>query len=349
MGSDANALRWDRTPGHYEVYYVSLTDAASGCGAWIRYTMLAPLRGEPTCALWFMAMEPSGGLHGRKQTLAIDRLQTRPQPFELTIGDARLDEHGMRGGFDDVAWDLRWEPRLAGWRAGGLAGGRAGGRAGGPPYKHVHPLLERAKIAKTVLTLPHPDLEIAGTLRFAGRELELHGAHGGQAHLWGSKHAARWAWAHCNDFQSASGAPAADSFIDAVSVFVPRFGRTVGPSTPIVARLLGEDFVSISPLAVLRTPSEFSLTDWRFTARAGKRRIAVEVDASRDALVGVTYHDPDGDLAYCYNSEIARMRVEISDRAGNCWKLRETLVADGGAHFEYAQREPVGAVALLVK
>src|SRR5258708_22665047 len=192
MGSDANALRWDRTPGHYEVYYVSLTDAASGCGAWIRYTMLAPRDGEPTCALWFMAMEPGGDVHGRKETLPIVRLQARAQPFELTIGDARLDDHGMRGGFEDVAWDLRWQPRL-------------------PAYKHVHPLLERAKIAKTVLTLPHPDLEIAGTLRFAGRELVLRGAHGGQAHLWGSKHAARWAWAHCNDFQTASSEPAAES------------------------------------------------------------------------------------------------------------------------------------------
>ena len=330
MGSDANALRWDRTPGHYEVYYVSLTDAASGCGAWIRYTMVAPLDGEPTCALWFMAMEPAGGLRGHKQTLPIDRLQARAQPFELVIGDARLDDHGMRGGFDDVAWDLRWEPRLH-------------------AYKHVHPLLERAKIAKTVLTLPHPDLAIEGTLRFDGRELQLQGARGGQAHLWGSKHAARWAWTHCSDLVTASGEPASDSFIDAVSVFVPRVGRTVGPSTPIVARLLGEDFISISPLAVLRTPSEFSLTDWRFAARAGKRRIEVEVDASRDALVGVTYHDPDGDLAYCYNSEIARMRVEISDRVGSGWKPRETLVADGRAHFEYAQREPVEAVALLVK
>jgi hypothetical protein len=330
MRSEANALRWSGGLGHYEVYYLSLTDAGSGVGAWIRYTMVAPLGGDATCALWFMAMEPGGALHGHKRTLPIDRLVSRVAPFELRVGEATLDDGGMHGGFDDIAWDLRWTPRLA-------------------PYKHVHPLLERAKIAKTVLTLPHPDLEVAGTLRFSGHELKLEGARGGQAHLWGSKHAARWTWAHCNDLQTSDGERAPDSFIDAVSVFVPRFGREVGPSTPVVARLLGEDFIATSPLAVLRAPSEFSLTRWRFESRAGKRRVAVEVQAPSETLVGVTYHDPDGDLAYCYNSEIATMRVEISDRAGSGWKLRETLVADGRAHFEYAQRQPVADVALLVK
>ena len=331
MASDENALRWTGKPGHYEVYYVSLTDAASGCGAWIRYTMLAPLEGmgAPTCALWLMAMEPGGAVHGHKTTLPIDRLLARPDPFELRIGDAVLDDRGMRGGFDDVAWDLRWQPRL-------------------PAYRHVHPLLQRARIAKTILTLPHPDLEIAGTLRFGGRELELDGARGGQAHLWGTKHAARWAWAHCNDFRDADGERAGDTFIDAVSVFVPRLGREVGPSTPVVGRLLGEDFCAISPLRVLRAPSSFSLTGWRFEATAGRRRIAVEVEARRDALVGVTYHDPDGDLAHCYNSETATMRVEIFDRAGSAWQPRATLIADGRAHYEYAQRDPVEGMALAV-
>ena len=329
-----NALQWDGQPGHYEVYYLSATDPASGIGLWIRYTMLAPLDGAGESALWFMAMSPDGEVRvGKKLELPVDRLHAEADPFRLTIGDAELTDRGMRGGFDDVSWDLHWDPNAK-------------------VYEHVHPFLRRAKIAKTILLLPHADLAVSGTVRIGERELQLDGARGGQAHLWGSKHANRWAWTHCNDLTDLDGSPRPGDFLDAVSVFVPRFGRELGPNTPVVGRLLGQDFSSTSPLVVTRNKSEFGLTSWRFDAAGGKRRIAVEVDAPRDSLVGVTYHDPDGEVPYCYNSEVASMRIFVSDRvkgAPGGWVLRDTLQSRGRAHFEYAQRETIPDVPLLVR
>src|SRR3954452_11472412 len=113
MGSDLNALRWDGTPGHYEIYYVSLTDRGSGCGVWIRYTMVAPVDGgQATASLWFMAMDPGGDGTpiGRKASWPVDALQATAQPFEVRIDDAVLTGSGMRGAFEDVAWDLSWTP-----------------------------------------------------------------------------------------------------------------------------------------------------------------------------------------------------------------------------------------------
>lgn len=328
----SNVLQWDGGPGHYEVYYLSATDRRSGVGLWIRSTMRAATEGGGECSLWFMAMEPGGEVVGRKTSFPLDRLVAEPDPFRVLVGDAELTDRGMRGAFADVAWDLRWDP------------------AGDRPFEHVHPLLRRAKIAKTIYELPHPDLSVSGTVRIGGRELEVD-ARGGQAHLWGSKHAARWAWAHCNDLTSLDGEPRPGDFLDGVSVFVPRFGREIGPSTPVVGRLLGEDFEATSPLAVTRAKSSFGLTTWRFETRAGGRRVVVEVDAPRDSLAGVTYHDPDGDEAYCYNSEVASMRVVVWDRTGrgdHGWALRDTLVGSGRAHFEYAQRTPVDGLTLHV-
>jgi hypothetical protein len=322
-------LQWDGEPGHYEVYYLTFTDPGSGVGVWIRYTMLSPLSGPATAALWFLAMDPNVGVVGRKQTRAIEQLTHEADPFELRIGDATLTDRGMRGAFEDVAWDLRWQP----------------GRA----YEHVPPALR--PVASTVLVLPHADVAVSGTVGLPGRALALDNVRGGQAHLWGRKHAQRWAWVHCNDFETQAGEAATDTFIDGVSVLVSRFGRTIGPATPFVGRIDGEDFRSTTPLRLAANHSSFALTGWRFEAVAGARKVTGEVDADRGQLAGVTYHDPDGELTYCYNSETASIRLHVYERARQVggWAHKTTLIAPGRAHFEYAQREPVPGIELLTR
>ena len=93
-----NAMRWDGSAGHYEVWYLTLTDPAGGVGVWIRLTMVAPLAGEPTCSLWFLAMDPATGeLTGRKATYPIGELTGTAQPFALDVAGATLGDRGTRG------------------------------------------------------------------------------------------------------------------------------------------------------------------------------------------------------------------------------------------------------------
>jgi hypothetical protein len=341
MAERWNALQWDGQPGHYEVYYLTLTDPQTGVGFWIRYTMVAPLpeTGEQaTCSLWFMAMDPADPAAnvGQKVSYPVSDMRATDEPFELKIGDATLSDTGISGAIEKdgkrCSWNLHWQPRL-------------------PAYGHVHPALRRAKIAKTILFLPHPDVSIDGTIEFNGRSIEIASVRGGQAHLWGSKHATRWAWAHCNDFTHADGRPARDTFFDGVSVFVPRFGREIGPNTPVVGRIDSRDLMSTGPIAVQRNESEFDLTHWKFTARDRRRKMFCTVTTRVEDLVGVTYHDPDGELAYCYNTEIADVKLELHERAArrNEWVKLDELRSAGAGHFEYAQREPVEGAKLLVE
>jgi hypothetical protein len=142
-----------------------------------------------------------------------------------------------------------------------------------------------------------------------------------------------------------------DTFVDGVSVFGPRFGREIGPNTPFVGRFDGKDFGSTSPVRVLANRSTFALTGWQFEVIGGSRKLVGEVDASREQLAGVTYHDPDGELAHCYNSETASLRLHVYERARRVggWEHRQALVAPGTAHFEYAQRSPVPGLELLTQ
>jgi hypothetical protein len=328
----ANVLQWDGGPGHYEVYYLSATDARRGLGLWIRYTLHAPLDGPARCALWFMAMDRAGARFAQKADFPIAELHAEAAPFHIALAGADLSDRGIAGAIEDAAWELLWEPSL-------------------PAAEHVHPLIRRTGVATTLVALAHPDLAVSGTVRFGGHDFVLEGARGGQAHVWGSKHAARWTWAHANDLRGLDGERRDATYLDGVSAFVARMGRELGPSTPVVGRFGGDDFRSTTPLWVVRNASRFGPTSWRFEARDGARRVVGEVDVPRDTLVGVTYHDPDGDPVYCYNSEVATMRLFVWDRTSRGrlgWTLRDTLVADGTAHFEYAQRAPVDGVALLI-
>ena len=118
---------------------------------------------------------------------------------------------------DDVAWDLTWEPRL-------------------PAARAVHPFLRRAKIAKTVLCLPHPDVRVSGTVSYDGRALELDGVRGGQAHLCGTKHADALGLDALQRLHGDDGAPRDDTFFEGVVGLRARAsGARSGPNTPIVA------------------------------------------------------------------------------------------------------------------
>lgn len=327
MSADLDALRWDGGPGHYEVHYLTLTDPRTGIGLWIRFTLLAPDAGPPSCALWFVATRRDGPAVARKLTLPATELATTSEPFTLRLGEAELSAHGSRGAIGDAAWSLRWEPGVA--------------------AEHVGPLLRRAGVAQTVLVLPGADLRVSGTIAVGGiGTIALEGVHAGRAHLWGTRHSERWVWAHCGDLADADGATRAGTFLDGVSVFVRRFGRVAGPASPVVGRFLDEDFAATGPVSLVRARSRFGLTSWALEATDGARRVRADIFAPRASLAGVVYADPDGRRAWCYNSEVASMRVTVSDRAAGRWAPRETLVSDGRAHFEYGQRTPVPGLEL---
>lgn len=331
-----NCMVWKHRPGHYEVWYVTLTDPGSGLGFWIRYTMVAPINGDATCSLWLMAMDPGnpGRNVGEKLTYPIESLKQTVDPFRLQIGNASLSDFGASGSIEadgkKYSWDLSWQPRL-------------------PSVSLVHPLLRKAKIAKTIVVMPHADLEIDGVVELDGDVIQIKAARGGQTHLWGSKHASRWAWAHCSDFVSGE-QQLRNTYFEGVSVFLPRFGRELGPNTPVLARIGGRDLHLTGPVGVMRNKSEFGPTSWQFEAKGHRHKLAGEISTRMDDLVGVTYHDPDGEKAYCYNTEVADMELDLYVREGfhGDWHKTDHLESKGRTHFEYAQREPVEGARLMV-
>src|SRR5205823_13558075 len=70
-----------------------------------------------------------------------------------------------------------------------------------PPWRLLPDPLYHGGLAPTKPYSPNVDTAVSGTLRLDGREVEVRDAPAQQGHLTGSRHARRWAWAHCARFE----------------------------------------------------------------------------------------------------------------------------------------------------
>jgi hypothetical protein len=316
-------MRWQRQPGHYEVWYLTLNHLASETGFWIRYTLEAPVvgHGEACAQLWFAyfdAREPVRGfaLHRR---LPIAALQSTDAPFELRVGDAVLRHDHARGKIagdgHEAEWDLAWLPPAE-------------------AHHHLPAWIYTSELADTKVLSPALQAAFRGRIVVDGRTIELNNQPGCQSHLWGRKHAFAWAWSHCSGF---AGHPKAA--LETLTVRLKR-GPITLPSLSLLSLYLGDrahHFRSIAQAPLVRGRAESA--SYRVCARGRDVKIEVDLACRPEDLVLTPYVDPDGQGLYCHNTEIADCRVTVWRRRGVRFEPELELRAPRAGHFEYGGRE----------
>jgi hypothetical protein len=302
-----NLTRWDGArAGHYEVYYLKFNDLERARAYWLRYTMLAPQAGvgEPVCELWAVAFDLAqpGRNYARKLTLPAGELSFGRAPFYFSVGPHRL-EHGacrgeLGGGAGKIVWNLRFAPDPR------------------PTFRHF-PLraMYDLPLPKTKVLAPNLSLRVSGELTAFGERRELHDLPGHQAHIWGTKHAVRWAWANCNVFQNTPAPVVFEALSAQIAV-----GPVTLPHLSLCALRIGdEEYVFNRPAGLLRASSRYDLRLWELTADDGRRRLRAAIRNDPRHMVGVTYRDPDGETRVCNNSKLADMTVTLEERRGREW------------------------------
>ena len=326
MSEADNVMRWQRQPGHYEVWYMTLNHRASETGFWIRYTLEAPYHGTPYAQLWFAcfdAREPARAFAFNRK-FPIDALAHTAEPFELRIGDAVLSHGAARGKLSGAGhtaeWDLAWAP---------------------PQDTHydLPRWIYGAGFADTKKLTPALNAAFRGRIIVDGRTLELAAEPGGQTHLWGRKHAHAWAWSHCNGFD---GHP--NIALETLTVRLRKKGVVLPPLSLLSLYLEGEahHFRELHETPLVR--GHWDTASYRLVARSLKLKLEIEYSCKPDEMVLTPYVDPDGDPAFCANTEIADCRLLLSRRQGFAYVPEMELVAHKTAHFEYASREPDPAI-----
>lgn len=323
-----NLCRWDgRFRGYYEVWYFTMNHQALGWGFWFRYTIEAPLAPAalPHSELWAFAFDPKQpGRHiALKQTYSMEKFdQGAGQPHIVRIGDHAFGADFLSGSVANaqhrIGWDLRFEPSPT-------------------TYQHVPAFLRACVPLKTRVCSPNLDARFRGTVQVDDRTIVFENEPGCQSHIWGRKHAEAWLWLHCNAFGS-------DTVIEALAARPKVLGWTIPLTSSIYVQSQGQRY-RFNSFQVRNEPGP---GQWRFEAINAQARLRGHASCAPEKFVQVTYHDPDGELSYCCNSEIANCRLELEPRGARRAHAPAEFTAHGTAHFEIAARTPNPAVPLYI-
>ena len=325
--ADANRMRWAFQRGHYEVWYATLSHLASRTGFWIRYTLEAPDEGhgEPYAQLWFARFDGNDAARtfGFNKKLPIAELRQEPAPFRIRLGDAELTSSSAKGHLagdgHEATWDLRWTPAES-------------------VHQHLPSTVYKASFADTLVQSPNLNVAARGTITVDGQSYELDGDPLGQTHLWGRKHAYSWAWSHCNAFDGDRGAA-----LETLSVRLRR-GPVVLPKLTLLSLYLdGNDPPALHFRDFWKLPlsrSDYGTGRYHLHAADAQWKIEAELTCRAEDMVMAEYVDPDGEPAYCHNTECADARVTVWRRSPFVGRFRQhrTLTSQKGAHFEWAAR-----------
>jgi hypothetical protein len=326
-----NYMRWNGKPGHYEVWFLAASHRARQAGLWIRHTLTAPTpeRGLPAYSqLWFAWFDG----RDRERSFAVNRklpiesLRASADPFSVEVGEALLGHGLLRGSLigdgHHAEWDLAFAPEEHGVRTL-------------PDWAYAS-----ARVGTKFLA-PHFAVPLRGRVVVDGDEVSFDGEQATQCHLWGHKHAHTWGWGHASAFLEDE-----ETAIDVLSVRL-RKGPVVLPRLTLVTLRRGGDVTSFhGPLDLLTGRSECGPGYLRFAATAPTLRVRGDFSAPPADMVLAEYTDPDGEAAFCHNSEIATLTLTIETRGWlSGWREAARLTAPRTAHFELAARSPDSAVA----
>jgi hypothetical protein len=296
-----NACRFDPAApaGHYESYFQRANHPTRPLAWWIRYTVFCP-RGQPDqavgelWAIWFDGERDV--IAAAKQVVPWSRCSFDGARLGVQIGEATLDDGGLRGaasgGAHALAWDLRYsspEPPLLLLPANLYAGG----------------------FPKAKALTGSPNAAFTGTVTVDGEAHAIDGWVGSQCHNWGARHTDRYAWGQVAGFDEAP-----DAFLECATAQLKLGPLWTPPMTLLVLRVDGEQLALNSLWQAARaegrvSPLSGAALEWRLASRRAGVEVEARFSAPRAAFVGLAYGNPPGGVKTCLNSKLARCELTL--------------------------------------
>lgn len=306
--------RWRGRPGRLEVWYATLTDPRSGEGFWLHHELVAPRDGgAPRRQGWAVAFPADGAPHVAR--FAGDAAAGPGPGLALfAAGGAVVRDGALQGEAGDVSWDLRYEDGAA------------------PPLLTFPVAAWKRELLPAAHAVAAPTARFSGTFAVAGRTVDLDGAPGAVARIYGHGNARRWGWLHAH-------LPGGDVLeIVAATSRRPGLNRLAPLSFVQLREHAGSgrprDWPRRPLAAAPRLRTELRPHGFTTTGEVGRRRLRAHVELDPARSVTLDYDDPHPPGPSCTNSERADLELVVERRTGGGWRTERAERIEGMAHAE---------------
>lgn len=293
-----------RSPGghlpHVESWFLRFVDPASPRALWLKITTLeGRTGGNPDVAEAWAALFQGDSTFAVKQTIPREEALLLAPPLTLGAAGAELSLDGESGHARGALPGIEWELKLQ----------RLPGPLGAPLCLYPTARMIDAPFPKNQLLTPRPALRASGRVQLGGQTIAIDGWLGSEGHNWGPAHPERYAWGQAL-FLDAAGEPFALAEGASGSI------RVGGLRTPLLSLLVVRRgareyrFDRVADLWNQRARLEFPR--WSLAMEGPDGRAELTMEASRSRIVGLGYENPDGSVARCLNSKLARVTLRLN-------------------------------------
>jgi hypothetical protein len=318
-----NAVRFDpQRHGHVESYFFKLNDPGGRRALWLKATISSPSSGAaPVAEAWAIAFDREREHVAAKEVVPYESARFSRAGLSVEVSNLHFDEgrvHGRVASADHrIEFDLDFSTQVA------------------PLVPFPSRRMYDGRLPSSKLVSPNPDSRFSGRYALDGQSVEVDGWRGMQGHNWGTKHAERYAWGHCNQWHEQD-----DLVVEGVTAQV-KLARIVTPPITLVCAIhRGVYYAFNRPLELLRARGKLTPRSWSFRARSQVARLEGEFTADTPDFAGLYYENPNGDMTYCLNSKIARgsVRLEIEGRPAIVATTRTAALEIGTKDPEHGVR-----------
>ncbi|MBW2732348.1 MAG: hypothetical protein JRH20_08120 [Deltaproteobacteria bacterium] len=327
---DDNAVRFEAgqieagetRQGHVESYFMRANDPKRARALWLKATIYAPKVGRRQADVWcalFDGDHTEQPTWAQRQTVPFEQARFEGEPLSISIAgcDFLFSPGGghAQGRLAGCQWDLRWENTPA--------------PLGAPLSLYPKPSLETGFFPRSKLLTPAPVCHVRGTLSWPGeQEWSLNRWPGMQGHNWGREHAHEYTWGQCI-FPDARGEPLC--MVEGFSGRVAIAGVVSPAMSAMVVRRKDETYRFDRVFRLWRQKARTRDLRWELQLRgeAGQALLVMEAQPERVVLLG--YRNPDGTLAYCFNSKLARTVLRVNPAEGEPFQC----VSEHGGALEF--------------